>query len=136
MRQLRAISSADVEPLWNAVVDRLLRGGLELGHLSQPVSPEKTALDRERFEGDSSLARAPSTRRRQDHFTLTGARGAGRHSPLSPRERGFTPIQREMIMCHGQSTFGRSTYTPITSGRGRAWTVVLPAARLASRTRR
>ena len=78
---------ADVEPLRNAVVGRLLRGGLELGHLSQPVSPEKTALDRERFEGDSSLARAPSTRRRQDHFTLTGARGLIGILP-SPAGRG------------------------------------------------
>ena len=56
--------------------------------------------------------------------------------PLSRGEKGFTAIQRETTMRHGQSTFGRSTYTPITSGRGRAWTEVFPVARLASRTRR
>ena len=44
-------------------------------------------------------------------FHADRGEGAGRHSPLSRRERGFTPIQREMIMRHGQSTFGRSTYT-------------------------
>ena len=91
---------ADVEALRNAVVGRLLRGGLELSHLSKPVCPEKTALDRERIEGDPSLAPAASTTR------------------------------------HGQSTLGRSTYTPITSGRGTACTEVLPVALPASRTRR
>ena len=91
---------ADVEPLWNAVVGWLLRGGLELSHLSKPVGPEKTALDRERVEGDPSLSRAASTWR------------------------------------HDQSTVGKSTYTPITSGRARAWTEVLPVALPASRTRR
>ena len=92
-----------MEPLWNAVVGRLLRGGPELRHLSKPVGPEKTALDRERVEGDPSLSRAASTWR------------------------------------HGQSTtgnVGKSTYTPITSGRARAWTEVLPVALPASRTRR
>ena len=54
---------ADVEPVGNVVVRRLLRGGVELRHLSKPLGPEKTAFDRERVEGDPSLARATSTRR-------------------------------------------------------------------------
>ena len=55
---------ADLEPLRDAVVGRLLRAGLKPGHLAQPLRPEQAAFDRERVEGDPSLAaRAASTRR-------------------------------------------------------------------------
>ena len=36
---------ADLESLWNAVVGRLLRGGLESGDLAEPLRSEKAAFD-------------------------------------------------------------------------------------------
>ena len=103
---------ADMEPLWNAVVGRLLRGGLELSHLSKPLGPEKTALDRERIEGDPSLSRAASTwrhgqsSRRQEHVHAdhVGTR-EGLDGGASGRSAGFAHAQ--MVVEQGARTFCR-----------------------------
>ena len=54
---------ADVETLRNEVVGRPLRAGPALRHPTEPLRPEKTALDREGVEGYPSLGRAASARR-------------------------------------------------------------------------